>query len=93
MAAMHAARPENARPLGALPLVVLAREQFSAPPDVDPAEWQREKMARSVDLARLSSAGRLEIDASSGHHIHMDNPRLVVEAIRSVVRRATGAGM
>jgi pimeloyl-ACP methyl ester carboxylesterase len=81
-------RRTTPRPLGDIPLIVLMGRS-SPPPGIDAAEWQREKLAEKEDLATLSSAGRLISDLNSGHFLHFDNPQLVIDAIREVVRRSS----
>lgn len=41
-----------------------------------------------VDLANLSTRGRQVIATHSGHYIHLTEPRLVVDAIRSLAMDA-----
>ena len=71
--------------LGSIPLVVLRHqpgEVFSGPgADAEEAAWQ----AVQARLARLSSAGRLEVAAGSGHAIMLDRPDLVVGALGGVI--------
>ena len=74
--ALRRLRLERAAPLGSLPLVVLERGHDSNP------LWH----SQQVDLAGLSSAGRLVTVEGSGHMIHLYNPTVVVQAIRDVVR-------
>ncbi|HEX8338067.1 MAG TPA: alpha/beta hydrolase [Pyrinomonadaceae bacterium] len=90
--ALHEARAREPRQLGGLPLVVLVggREE-KAPPGVAAEEWRRlsaEKRRQKEALADLSNAGRLRVAARSGHHVQLEEPGLVVEAIRQVVRPA-----
>jgi pimeloyl-ACP methyl ester carboxylesterase len=63
--------------LGAMPLVVITAA--SQPPAV------REEHAR---IARLSSRGRHVIAGAGGHWIHLDQPDVVVRAIRDVIEMA-----
>jgi len=82
------------------PLVVVARGRPLAedemPPSWSPAQrQQREQLRRSLqqELAALSRHGRLVVADSSGHHVHHDQPDVVVTAIRDLVeghRRAGG---
>jgi pimeloyl-ACP methyl ester carboxylesterase len=44
-------------------------------------------LAADARLAQSSSNGRHVISSNSGHWVHLDDPALVVEAIRSVMRR------
>ncbi len=48
-------------------------------------EIEQTAMAAQQDLARLSSRGTLVTAEQSGHDIHIDQPELVVDAIRQVV--------
>jgi pimeloyl-ACP methyl ester carboxylesterase len=47
-----------------------------------------EVLAQQRQLTRLSSQGRLIVAAKSGHWIHLDEPEVVVSAIRDTVERA-----
>jgi pimeloyl-ACP methyl ester carboxylesterase len=62
---------------GDLPLVVLSAE--GSP------ESQRK---HGETLARRSSRGKHIVAAGSGHWIHLDEPELVIEAIREVIEEA-----
>jgi len=65
--------------LGDVPLTVIsARDQ---PPDI---------LIKQRELADLSSHGRHVVAAGSDHWIHLDEPELVVEAIREIVDGARG---
>ena len=57
-----------------LPLVVLSGEHHTAPY----TDWQ-------CDLAQLSSRGQHVVVSNCGHWIHLDQPELVIRAIREVV--------
>ena len=94
LAQMHAERESNRASLGNMPLVVLARTR-AVPADT----LERERQALMTDLAALSTRGRLEYARSSGHNIHIEEPELVVRAIRECLpmparpdRRAYGRG-
>jgi len=63
--------------LGDVPLTIVSgRDQ--------PAEG----LAQHRQLTRLSSQGRHIVAAKSGHWIHLDEPEVVVSAIRDIVERA-----
>lgn len=64
-----------------LPLVVLSGEHHKAPY----TDWQRE-------LAQLSSRGQHVVVSNCGHWIHLDQPELVIRAIRDVVAAACPCG-
>jgi pimeloyl-ACP methyl ester carboxylesterase len=76
----------------AWPLIVVARgrplsaEEF--PPSWSPAQrQQREELRRTLqrELVTVSSRGRLVTAGGSGHHVHHDEPAIVVAAIRELV--------
>ena len=81
LARMHAERNGHRASLGGMPLVVLART-----PGTDSLEQERK--ALMADLAALSTKGRLEFAKASGHNIHLEDPALVVSAIREVITAA-----
>jgi pimeloyl-ACP methyl ester carboxylesterase len=62
--------------LGEMPLTVLSGSD-------QPAEI----LAQHGDIARLSPLGRHVVAAKSGHWIHLDEPDLVVEAVREICGR------
>lgn len=84
--AMAAGRALDPQPLGAIPLIVIAPIPRGSPPTVSPDAWRQEYADNMGDLARLSRQGRVIADSLSGHHVHLDNPRIVITAIRDVVR-------
>jgi pimeloyl-ACP methyl ester carboxylesterase len=72
-------------PLRPMPLVVLAHGRPD--PDVPfPEEEERLWQQLQRELAQLVPGGRLVIATESGHDIHHDEPELVLDAIRDVVR-------
>jgi pimeloyl-ACP methyl ester carboxylesterase len=74
-----------------LPLIVLARGQAETlPPQIAvtpevAAEVERLWRALQAELARRSTRGRLVVAERSGHYIQLDEPDLVVAAVREVV--------
>jgi pimeloyl-ACP methyl ester carboxylesterase len=90
--AMHNARASRAFMLGDLPLIVLiGGKSDETPPGVSADEWARlaeEKREQKERLAELSRNSKVILAARSGHHIQLDEPELVVNAIRQVVRAA-----
>jgi pimeloyl-ACP methyl ester carboxylesterase len=76
--ALRAQRLSAPHPLGNLPLRVLERGKDST------EVWHRQQ----VELAALSSDGKLTKVEGSGHMIHLERPDLVVHAIREVIREA-----
>jgi pimeloyl-ACP methyl ester carboxylesterase len=77
-------------PLGDMPLIVL-RAYKNGPPE-DPSysqeqqEWNNKKLPQ--ELVGMSRNSKLIITEKSGHHIQLDEPELVVGAIRQVVEAA-----
>jgi pimeloyl-ACP methyl ester carboxylesterase len=74
-------------PLRPMPLVVLAHGR----PEPSPPGWPGEEVERlwqqlQRELAQLVPGGRLVIATQSGHNIQDDQPELVLDAIREVVR-------
>jgi pimeloyl-ACP methyl ester carboxylesterase len=85
MAAFYAEWTSAANPLQELPLVVVMGTQKSAPPPgLSEADLRSDSLR--IDLSRLSRRGRLVTDSLSGHHVQLDNPPLVLSAIRGIVR-------
>ncbi len=92
--ALFEARARAEFPLGDMPLVVIIPSEKppgSPPPGVSAEEWKRideEKRRQKVGLTSLSRNSTLVVAEKSGHHIHLDEPELVVEAVRRVVDAA-----
>ncbi|HEX6383828.1 MAG TPA: alpha/beta hydrolase [Anaerolineae bacterium] len=83
-------RAANITSLSDIPLVVLrhgAEQPMMASPEVVKAlEETFERL--QTEMASLSSNGKLIVAEQSGHAIHLDQPELVVDAIRQVVQAA-----
>lgn len=75
----------KAPPLGDVPLVVLGRGQRQWPQDADGNAREQSWQLQQQELARLSSRGVYRTAAQSGHHIHLDQPELVVDAVRELL--------
>lgn len=75
-------------PLGDKPAVILASKPQDATPTFAESAVQRWRMSRLRKLAGSSSRGRTEVAEKSGHYIQVDDPDLVVRAIRDVVEAA-----
>ena len=74
-------------PLRPMPLVVLAHGRVDpAPPGWPGEEVERLWQQLQGELARLVPGGRLVIATHSGHDIQDEQPELVLDAIRDVVR-------
>ncbi len=90
--AMYVARAEMQYQLGDVPLVVLiGGRSDKAPEGISADEWQRlvrEKRKQKAELASLSRNSKVIVTEKSGHHIQLDEPELVVSAVRQVVESA-----
>jgi len=85
--ALKNARAATAYPLGDMPVVVLTRGIPVDPAGERGAEREEERHRLAADLAALSRNGKqINASAATGHHIHIDEPQLVIGAIRDVVR-------
>jgi len=88
--AMYEARAKQTFPLGDRPLLVLLPKfEYGNPPfGLSVEEWKRivdEKRQQKLDFTKLSRNSKVIIAENSGHHIQLDEPQVVVDAIRTVV--------
>lgn len=88
---LRAERTRTAHVLGDLPLIVLSR---GLPEDSSPAgrTGEQEHTRDQASLVALSRVGKQIIAKRSGHHIPLDQPDLVVAAIRDVIAGARRCG-
>jgi pimeloyl-ACP methyl ester carboxylesterase len=86
-AKVYAESQHHAHPLGDIPLIVLARGRSDYPPEVA-AMLTAEHNAQQAKFATLSTNGTEIIVPNSGHHIQLDAPDAVVNAVRRLVNRA-----
>jgi pimeloyl-ACP methyl ester carboxylesterase len=82
---MFSARKEEDYPLDDLPLIVLTRGKSELPDTAEGRQDNEERQREQLDLLRLSRNSRQIIAETSGHSIQLDDPALVVDAIREVV--------
>ena len=78
-------------PLPRMPLVFLSQSTLELPPDWgSEAVEAMERMYQEAQqaLAKLVPGARHVIASKSGHYIQLDQPNLVIDAIRRVVRKA-----
>jgi pimeloyl-ACP methyl ester carboxylesterase len=89
------AQARAAGTLGDRPLVVLAAGMPTLPPDL-PTDLRAADASMSVELrkelATLSTRSTLIVAGESGHYIQLDQPELVIDAIRQVVEAARSHG-
>ena len=84
LALLRAERAGTEYPYGDMPLVVLTRG-LSEEGGPDSKEYLAEHRREHEAIARLSRRGQLIVATQSGHHVQIDEPRLVVTTIREVV--------
>ena len=86
---MFIARAKTPYQLDDKPLVVLLpKPDGNPPPGISAEEWKpvnEEKRQQKVGFANLSRNSKLIIAGGSGHHIQLDEPDVVTNAIRLVV--------
>lgn len=84
---IYESRKKTTYPLGDIPLIVLSGAIHSYPEglNVSADELTKEKKDHQADLLNLSRNSKQIIAKKSGHEIHLDEPDLVVAAIREVV--------
>lgn len=87
MAALLAERTTKKHALGDMPLVVLTRGGTEREAAENPAGEEKRKKDQE-SLVTLSRVGKQVIASRSGHHIPLDEPDLVVRAIREVLSAA-----
>ena len=92
---LAAARAMRRPTLGDMPLVVLSRglTQMSTGPGVsaeDVEGYRVTEEAMQAELAALSTKGKRIIAEDCGHHIHVEQPQLVIDTVREVVETVRG---
>ncbi len=90
---MYQARARTPCQLGNLPLVVLLTKPGygKPPPGIDADEWKRvneEKRQQKIEFTKLSRNSKLVVAEKSGHHVHLDEPQVVIDAVHEVVEAA-----
>jgi pimeloyl-ACP methyl ester carboxylesterase len=72
--------------LGNIPLIVLYRGIDDDPtPGLTPEENKQRWLGLQTELAALSPQGKLVLADRSGHHIQLDQPELVIDAIAEIL--------
>jgi len=87
---MFAARAKQPFALGNLPLVILLPkpDYGDPPPGIEASEWKRvneEKRQQKIAFTTLSHNSRLIVAEHSGHHIQLDEPQVVIDAVRLII--------
>jgi pimeloyl-ACP methyl ester carboxylesterase len=84
-AEFYAARKAKEYPLGDTPLIVLTRGKREYPDTDAGTTLNNERKRMQRDLLGLSRNSKQIIATTSGHHIQLDDPKLVIDAIHQVV--------
>jgi pimeloyl-ACP methyl ester carboxylesterase len=87
-AEIYSARKKGEYPLGDNPLIVLTRGKSEYPENEEGKRLNEDRKRMQSDLLQLSSNSKQIVAETSGHHIQLDEPALVVGAIREVVDSA-----
>jgi pimeloyl-ACP methyl ester carboxylesterase len=86
MEAVYADFQKSPNLLGSKPLFVLIGGRVDGPPrGMLPHQWHRlmdEKLEQKRQFARLSQNTQVEVVETAGHHIQLDDPQKVIDAIR-----------
>ena len=88
-----AVRDRQLGSLGDIPLTVISAGRPAIPVGRGISAADAEQMKRvqdevHADLAALSTRGKRVIAQESGHYVHVDQPQVVIDAIRNVVESA-----
>ncbi len=78
------ARKKSDFSLGDLPLIVITRGK-SDETGPDSKMFEAEHRKEHETIAKMSRAGKLIVAENSGHHVQIEQPLLVVQAIRDVL--------
>ena len=77
---------------GGMPLIVLTRGKGGYDGRKDSLQLENERLQAQKDLAHLSTNSKQIIDMNSGHNIHVEDPAVVISAIKEVFVAATTHG-
>jgi pimeloyl-ACP methyl ester carboxylesterase len=87
LAGLRAERVKSEHPLGDMPLIVLTRGK-SEEEGPDGKDLEAEHRRDHTAMAAMSRNGKLIIAEHSGHHVQLDEPELVIKAIRDALAAA-----
>jgi pimeloyl-ACP methyl ester carboxylesterase len=87
LAGLRAERAKSEHPLGDMPLIVLTRGK-SEEEGPDGKAFEAEHRRDHAAMAAMSRNGKLIIAEHSGHHVQIDEPELVIKAIRDALAAA-----
>ncbi len=81
------AKTQNATDFGDMPIIILTRgraDPFVGVSAADNAKYEAVWQELQLDLTQLSTNTKQIIAEESGHYIHLDQPELVIEAIKEI---------
>jgi pimeloyl-ACP methyl ester carboxylesterase len=84
LAGLRAERAKSEHPLGDMPLIVLTRGK-SEEEGPDGKAFEAEHRRDHAAMAAMSRNGKLIIAEHSGHHVQIEEPELVIKAIRDTL--------
>ncbi len=84
-AEIYESRKTQEYPLGAIPLIVLTRGKRGYPNNEVGDQLNEERKRMQSDLLNLSRNCKQIVAANSGHHIQLDEPEVVTNAIKQVI--------
>jgi pimeloyl-ACP methyl ester carboxylesterase len=87
LAGLRAELAKSEHPLGDMPLIVLTRG-ISEEKGPDGKAFEAEHRRGHAAMAATSRNGKLIVATRSGHHVQLDEPELVVKAIRDALAEA-----
>src|SRR5262245_14924563 len=87
MDSLYSERAKSRNSLGAMPLIVLTStiSQYGTADEQTRTRLSEDRKRLQVDLLTLSSNSKQIVAEKSGHHIQLDEPGLVIDAIQQVV--------
>ncbi len=85
VADMYTNRGKPEYMLGDIPLMVLSRGNGGYSGLADSAALETERIQLQKDLTHLSTNSKITFDNNSGHNIHLEDPALVIDAIRQII--------
>jgi len=84
VANIYAHKGEADYTLGDMPLIVLTRSKGGFDGRPDSLQLEKERLQAQEALTHLSSNSKHIIDRNSGHNIHVEDPAIVIDAIKEV---------
>lgn len=85
VADMYKNRNDPAYKLGDIPLIVISKGKGNYSGSPDSVALEKQRLDLQNDLTHLSTNSKHIIDRNSGHNIHLEDPAIVIDAIRQVI--------